>query len=864
MLAQNKSVLRTFLYKPKAMLKVFLLVSIILVQSFFSKIAAQVNSDLYKSMKHFEITSIDATNEDYSDLQFLKETLKDKKIVLLGEQSHGEGATFAAKVRLVKFLHQELGFDIISFESGLYDNYKTFQLVHDFNVKDSPLKESIYRIWSETKEFEPLLQYIHRKSKSSSPLIVAGFDSQDDQIFKKEYLADLLETLNGKIVLNEKEYTLLQEVIEAGPEFIVDNEEDSILFFSTCSRIKSNLEKINAEKGNDHSKILLQTLEGWLAMLNWQIDIVNEVDVAVQNPRDLQMAKNLEFLSRLYPDKKIIGWGASYHFANQIELFKNTSLTKSYVKKLDSLQKSSEPTNLDHELDGAIPMGKILKDTFGESLYSLAFTSYEGEFGMLGFTATSLSDISPPKESLEYNLVQRGSKISFMDFSLIDRKEFFYISALGNVPIYAPWADIFDGLLFIRFSTQPRLAGEVVNGNRNAEIKSTAVVPIKNSKSYVKKVVDKENQVGISYANVYILNTSKGVATNFDGDFTFQYSKARRDDKVIISAIGYHSDTIAYKEFLLKKNFELKPSVTQLDELTIRSKPLKAKEIVKLAEKRIKDNYYQGKNEQEFFYRIKQYKEDSVIFNEEAAVSVYNQIGYQSSNNATKHLKGNILQYRNTTQNAENKNLWQGVGSLWLVYTHDLILDKDNVLHRSTYYELELQGITTFENKKVYNIRFSCNRPGAYTTGFGYPSPKSATGNIYIDVETYTVLKFEILIDRKPFKNKRQPHMVLEAYGHHIVQTYKQFEGKYFLNYSKQSYYSRWTNTKKNITTQHLEERELLSTQINVNPTQVPTLSLMSIKSQTPKEDAAFWQTHNLKMEDNIVDTYKKFKSNKD
>ncbi|MFN5555372.1 MAG: hypothetical protein ACK48F_04110, partial [Chryseotalea sp.] len=221
-------------------------------------------------------------------------------------------------------------------------------------------------------------------------------------------------------------------------------------------------------------------------------------------------------------------------------------------------------------------------------------------------------------------------------------------------------------------------------------------------------------------------------------------------------------------------------------------------------------------------------------------------------------------QYRNTTQNAENKNLWQGVGSLWLVYTHDLILDKDNVLHRSTYYELELQGITTFENKKVYNIRFICNRPGAYTTGFGYPSPKSATGNIYIDVETYAVLKFEILIDRKPFKNKRQPHMVLEAYGHHIVQTYKQFEGKYFLNYAKQSYYSRWTNTKKNITTQHIEERELLSTQINVNPTQVPTLSLMSIKSKTPKEDVAFWQTHNLKIEDNIVETYKKFNINKD
>jgi erythromycin esterase-like protein len=39
----------------------------------------------------------------------------------MGEPSHGAGSAFAAKVRLIKFLHQRMGFDVLVWESGLYD-----------------------------------------------------------------------------------------------------------------------------------------------------------------------------------------------------------------------------------------------------------------------------------------------------------------------------------------------------------------------------------------------------------------------------------------------------------------------------------------------------------------------------------------------------------------------------------------------------------------------------------------------------------------------------------------------------------------------------------------------------------------------
>jgi len=40
---------------------------------------------------------------------------------MLGEQSHGEATTYETKIKLIKFLHQEMDFDILAIESGFYD-----------------------------------------------------------------------------------------------------------------------------------------------------------------------------------------------------------------------------------------------------------------------------------------------------------------------------------------------------------------------------------------------------------------------------------------------------------------------------------------------------------------------------------------------------------------------------------------------------------------------------------------------------------------------------------------------------------------------------------------------------------------------
>src|SRR3569833_2809460 len=67
------------------------------------------------------IRTTDPADGNFSDLLPLAHAIGSARIVQLGEPSHGAGTAFAAKARLMKFLHQRLGFGVLIWESGLSD-----------------------------------------------------------------------------------------------------------------------------------------------------------------------------------------------------------------------------------------------------------------------------------------------------------------------------------------------------------------------------------------------------------------------------------------------------------------------------------------------------------------------------------------------------------------------------------------------------------------------------------------------------------------------------------------------------------------------------------------------------------------------
>ncbi len=122
------------------------------------------------------IRSIDPADTDYSDLEAFGESIGSARLVLLGEQTHGDGAAFLAKTRLIKYLHARKGFSILAFETGMLDARLAWAQLRS-GAPMANIREGL-SIWSWSEQLGPLLKHVSTSSGSQRPLELAGFDCQ--------------------------------------------------------------------------------------------------------------------------------------------------------------------------------------------------------------------------------------------------------------------------------------------------------------------------------------------------------------------------------------------------------------------------------------------------------------------------------------------------------------------------------------------------------------------------------------------------------------------------------------------------------------------------------------------------------------
>ena len=123
------------------------------------------------------LRSIDPLDTDFADFEAFAETLKDVRVVLLGEISHGDGSSFLAKTRLVKWLHQTQGFDVLAFESGFYDCHVAWKAMRHKPALEA-FRDGVFGVWSKSAECIELATYLRNQATSSNPLELMGFDCQ--------------------------------------------------------------------------------------------------------------------------------------------------------------------------------------------------------------------------------------------------------------------------------------------------------------------------------------------------------------------------------------------------------------------------------------------------------------------------------------------------------------------------------------------------------------------------------------------------------------------------------------------------------------------------------------------------------------
>ncbi|WP_374174651.1 carboxypeptidase-like regulatory domain-containing protein [Flavobacterium tructae] len=374
-------------------------------------------------------------------------------------------------------------------------------------------------------------------------------------------------------------------------------------------------------------------------------------------------------------------------------------------------------------------------------------------------------------------------------------------------------------------------------------------------------VKDSKSDAVIVNADLYLLNCNKSVVSNSEGSFQFNISKGSFNDKLIISALGYLSDTIMVsqlenlqsEQLHIKLDRETNAEVS-LDETVVvsskkKTKTLSAATILKKAKANIENNYYQKPFNQKFFFRAQTNKDGIAVINEEASINTYSPNGVKVSDDAAANYFGEIVQFREKVNSVTIEN-WKGIGYFGVVIFRNILLSNQNLLYETKDFELKKEGTTTYGGKKVYVISFTNLNPTVFSTGFGNPAPKSAIGFIYIETDSYAIVKFEQYVVLKRDRSNDSDDIWIES-SLKIIQTYKNVNGRYFINYCNEkvesSYYSLAAKKQISVVNSNydLMSEDIITDNVSVIQRPVDRLKLDAKVS----EDVEYWKNNNFIME---------------
>lgn len=260
----------------------------------------------------FEKNEVDALKEnikplksvepdsEMDDLQFLKENLKDKTIIGMGEATHGNKEIFNAKHRIFKFLVEELNYKVFAIEG----DFGGAEVVNDYIVNgngnpEDAVKSMGFWTWS-TEEVVDMVNWMRKYNESvedKDKIRFYGFDFQKYNT-NKNLLKDYLNKSDKELA--DKYENLLNDDIDSDYIKNTDNQKREAIF-SGLKKLQDEMEQnkgklINNSDEDEYEKAL-QNAKALKQFDEWIISNYSG------NVRDKYMAENVNWILN-YEGKK--------------------------------------------------------------------------------------------------------------------------------------------------------------------------------------------------------------------------------------------------------------------------------------------------------------------------------------------------------------------------------------------------------------------------------------------------------------------------------------------------------------------------------------------------------------------------------
>ena len=261
-------------------------------------------------------SSNEAPNKSNIIFAQIGEAVKDKKVVALGESSHGIGEFFEQKSELVKYLHQHHDFEVLAFESGLGDlnlAWSNIDSLSGAELLDKTLFDNF-----KCAEILGLFDYIKEQSNTTSPLIYSGFDNQMSSSYfidaispvLSEYAPQMISTLeddlNGYVRWFRAGYYEDEKTYKTEAEsFVATARSIQEVFYSNKEQIGEQF---------NWTDFKFEMVEMTTKAFERTVDLPFEERQRGSAHRDAIMFDNFKWLlEEIYPDKKIIIWAHNGH-----------------------------------------------------------------------------------------------------------------------------------------------------------------------------------------------------------------------------------------------------------------------------------------------------------------------------------------------------------------------------------------------------------------------------------------------------------------------------------------------------------------------------------------------------------------------